>query len=80
MTTRAGIQPHLTNHDQSIRVTTVTNLSAENYESRHIKAITGHKSEAIIESFNDTPTFLQVKVMSKVVADFVDSGHSSGNP
>ena len=35
MTSRAGIQPYLTNH--SIRATTVTVLSAANYESRHIK-------------------------------------------
>ena len=33
MTSRAGIQPHLTNH--SIRATTVTVLSAANYESTH---------------------------------------------
>ena len=47
MTTRAGIQPYLTNH--SIRATTVTILSAANYECRHLKAITGHRSEARIE-------------------------------
>ena len=35
MTSRAGIQPYLTTH--SIRATTVTVLSAANYESRHIK-------------------------------------------
>ena len=52
MTSRAGIKPHLTNH--SIRATTVTILSAANYESRHIKAITGHQSEASIESYSAT--------------------------
>ena len=51
-----------------------------NDSSRHIKEITGHKSEAIIESYSDTPTFLQFKAMSNVIADFVDSGHSSGDP
>ena len=57
MTTRAGIIPHLTNH--SIRATTITILSAANIESRHIKAITGHQSEASIQSYCDTPTFEQ---------------------
>lgn len=66
MTTRAGIQPHLTNH--SIRATTVTVLSAANYESRHIKAITGHRSEASIESYSDRPTFQQFKAMSNAIA------------
>ena len=47
MIPRPGIIPHLTNH--SIRATTVTVLSAANIESRHIKAITGHQSEAVTE-------------------------------
>ena len=46
MTSRVGMKPNLTNH--SIRATTVTVLSAANIESRHIKAITGHQSEASI--------------------------------
>ena len=74
MTSRAGIQPYLTNH--SIRAT----ISAANYESRHIKAITGHQSEASIESYSNTPTFHQFKVMSNAIADFVDSGCSSVDP
>ena len=78
MTSRAGIQPYLTNH--SIRATTVTVLSAENYESRHIKAKTGQQSEASIESYSNTPTFHQFKAMSNAIADFVDSGCSSVDP
>lgn len=78
MTTRAGIQPYLTNH--SIRATTVTILSAANYECRHIKAITGHRSEASIESYSDTPTFQQFKAMSNVLGNFVDSGRSTDDP
>ena len=78
MTSRAGIKPHLTNH--SISATTVTILSAANYESRHTKAITGHQSEASIESYSDTPTFQQFKAMSNAIADFVDSGRSSEEP
>ena len=78
MTLRARIQPYLTNH--SIRATTVTVLSAANYESRHIKALTCHQSEASIESYGNTPTFHQFKAMSNAIADFVDSGCSSADP
>lgn len=70
MTSRAGIKPHLTNH--SIRATTVTVLSAANIESRHIKAITGHQSEASIQSYCDTPTFEQFKAMSNQLGEFFD--------
>ena len=44
------------------------------------KAITGHQSEACIESYSNTPTFHQFKVMSNAIADFVDSGCSSVDP
>ena len=71
--------PPLTNH--SIRATSVTVLSAANYESRHIKAITGHQSEASIETgYSNTPTFHQFKAMSNAIADFADSGCSSADP
>ena len=70
MTSRAGIKPHF-------GATSVIILPAANYESRHIKAITGHQSEASIESYSDTPTFQQFKAMSNAIADFVDSGRSS---
>ena len=46
MSQRAGIQPYFTNH--SLRATTVTVLSSENVETRQIKAVTGHKSDASI--------------------------------
>ena len=78
MTSRAGIQPHLTNH--TIRANTVTVLSAANYKSQPIKAITGHQSEASIESYSSMSTFQQFKVISNAIADFVDSGCSSADP
>ena len=58
----------------------MTVLSAANYESRHIKAITGHQSEASIESYSNTATFHQFKAMLNAIADFVDSGCSSVDP
>ena len=42
MSKRAGIEPHLTN--QCLRATAVTVLSDSNCTTRHIKAVTGHKS------------------------------------
>ena len=49
MTQRAGIQPYYKNH--SVRATTVTILSSVNMETRQIKAVTGHKRDASIESY-----------------------------
>ena len=77
MTTRAGIIPHLTNH--SIRATTITVLSAANIENRHIKAITGHQSEASIQSYCDTPTFEQFKTMSNKLSEFFDPAGNENN-
>ena len=48
MSFRTGIQPHLTNH--CLRATSVTVLSDNNCETRHIKSVTGHKSDNSIES------------------------------
>ena len=57
ITQRAGIQPYFTNH--SLRATTVTVLSSVNVETRHIKAVTGRKSDASIESYCERPTLRQ---------------------
>ena len=54
MTQKAGIQPYVTNH--SLRATTVTVLSSVNSETREITAVTGHKSDASIESYCKRPT------------------------
>ena len=54
MSSQAGIQPHRTNH--CLRATSVTVLSDNNWETRHIKSVTGHKSDNSIESYNDRPS------------------------
>lgn len=46
MTTKAGINPPITN--RCIRATSVTDLSQTNIETRHIKSVTGHKSDSSI--------------------------------
>ena len=55
MSKAAGIIPYLTNH--SIRAMSVTVLSDSNVEARHIKAVTGHKSDNSIESYNTRASF-----------------------
>ena len=74
MSSRAGIQPHLTNH--CLRATSVTVLSDNNYETRHIKSVTGHKSDSSIESYNDRPSLDQQKKMSEALSSFLH-GHGA---
>ena len=69
MTQRAGIQPYFTNH--SLRATTVTVLSLVNVETRQIKAVTGHKSEANIESYCERPTLRQFQHMSLALTSLI---------
>ena len=69
MSQRAGIQPYFTNH--SLRATTVTILSSVNVETRQIKAVTGHKSDASIESYCERPTLDQFQRMSSALTSFI---------
>ena len=73
MSKRAGIEPHLTNH--CLRATSVTVLSDHNCEKRHIKSITGHKSDQAVESYNERPSIEQPK-MSLVLSDFIGNASS----
>jgi len=70
MSKRAGIEPHLTNH--CLRATAVTVLSDSNCATRHIKAVTGHKSDQSVESYNDRPSFCQQQAMSRLLSSFFD--------
>lgn len=74
MTEKAGIVPYLTNH--SLRATTVTVLSANNIETRKIKAITGHKSDTSVESYCQRPTLDQFKQMSSALTSFISGKES----
>ena len=70
MTTRAGIEPHLTKH--CLRATTLTVLSANNFHDRHITKLTGHKSIESVRSYADRPTFEQFRSMANELANFID--------
>ena len=74
MSSRAGIQPHLTNH--CLRATSVTVLSDNNCETRHIKSVTGHKSDNSIESYSNRPSLDQQKKMSEALSSFL-YGHEA---
>ena len=41
-------------------------------KNRHIRAVTGHKSDASLESHNDRPTFEQFQDMSSAITEFVN--------
>ena len=78
MSRAAGITPHLTNH--CVRATAVTVLSDRNVEARHIKAVTGHKSDSSIESYNARAYFPQKENMSNILSGFVAGEESSLQP
>lgn len=75
MSVRAGINPPFTNH--CVRSTTVNILSSRNMKNRHIRAVTGHKSDASLESYNDRPTFEQFQDMSSAITEFVNLSKTS---
>ena len=60
---RSGIQPHLTNH--CLRATSVPVHSDNNCETRHLKSVTGRKSDDSIESYNCRPSLNQQKKIRK---------------
>ena len=70
--------PHLTNH--CVRATAVTVLSDRNVEARHIKAVTGHKSDIAIESYTARASFPQKENMSNILSRFVSRQKSSFQP
>jgi len=74
MSTSAGIAPHPTNH--CVQATSVTVLSDHNIEARHIKTVTGHKSDNSIESYCSRVSFQQKENMSSTLSGFI-SGDSA---
>ena len=78
MSRRAGIEPYLTNH--CLRATSVTILSDSDCETRHIKAVTGHRSDTSIESYNERPSFQQQRKMSGILSGFFHADERSVQP
>ena len=78
MSKRAGIDPYLNNH--CLRGTSVTVLSDSDCETRHIKAITGHKSDQSVESYNERPSLNQQHKMSRILSNFVLNSNDGSHP
>ena len=74
----AGITPHPSNH--CVRATAVTVLSDSNVEARHIKAVTRHKSDSLIESYDARASFHQKENMSNILSGFVSGEEPSHQP
>ena len=75
MSVAAESTPHLTNH--RVRATSVTVLSDNNVEARHIKTVTGHKSTTSIESYSDRASLQQKENMSNILSRFVSGADNN---
>ena len=71
MSLASSIIPHLTNH--CVQATSVTVLSDQNVEARHIKVVTGHKSTTSNESYNAMASSQQKEKMSNILSCFIAS-------
>ena len=69
MSKKAGLSTHFTSH--CIRATSVTILKAAGLENSRVKGVTGHKSDASIESYHERPTIQQQVQTSAIVSNFV---------
>ena len=65
----AGLSNHFTSH--CIRTTSVTVLKAAGPENSRVRSVTGHKSDASIESYHERRTILQQVQSSAIVSNFV---------
>lgn len=75
MSKKAGLSTHFTSH--CIRATSVTILKAAGLENSRVRSVTGHKSDASIESYNERPTIQQQVQSSAIVSNFVAPAKAS---
>ena len=57
----------------------MTVLSDHNVEAKHIKAVTGHKSDQSVESYNARASFQQKENMTNVLSRFVSGQSPTSN-
>ena len=69
MSNKAGLSTHFTSH--CIRATSVTILKAAGLENSRVRIVTGYKSDASIESYNERLTIQQQVQSSAIVCNFV---------
>ena len=68
MSKKAGLSTHFTSH--CIRATSVTILKAAGLENSRVRSVTGHKSDASIESYHERPTIQQQVESSAIASNF----------
>lgn len=77
----AGLSRIFTNH--SVRATAITLWSNAQVPSRHIMAISGHRSEASLKSYNTRPSSDQLKACSTIISSALNGSqqqsHMDGN-
>jgi len=69
MSNKAGLSHHFSSH--CIRATSVTILKAAGLENSRVRSVTGHKSDASIESYHERPTVQRQVQSSAIVSNFV---------
>jgi len=69
MSTSAEIAPHLTTH--YVRPTSVTVLSDNDIEARHIETVTGHISDNSNESYCSRASLQQKDKMSSILSGLI---------
>ena len=73
MSQNVGIEPHLTNH--CVRATSATVLSDSNIEARHIKSVTGHKSDQSIESYSAFGHHFVRRKICPILSSFINESN-----
>ena len=68
MSKKAGLSTHFTSH--CIRATSLTILKTADLENSRVKSVTGHKSDASIESYHERLTIQQQVQSSEIVSNF----------
>ena len=69
MSKKADLSTHFISH--CIRATSVTIFKAAGLENSRVRSVTGHKSDASIESYHERPTIQQQVQSSAIVSNFV---------
>ena len=69
MSKKAGLSTHFTSH--CIRAASVTILKAAGLDNSRVRSVTGHKSDASIESYNERPTIQQQVQSTAIISNFV---------
>ena len=75
----AGLSKVYTNH--CVRATAITAMSKASVSNRHIMAISGHRSETSLQSYNSRPSTSQLRSCSDILTNYASGSESTSvNP